>query len=122
MDRRDDSRRRTVHGQLTDPLGAEGTAGVRVLDQDGPDARRIERGGDQVGRESIVLITTVVHLYLLDRRPAYRLQTAAFDLSLRHNGMQRLAAVDGSHEIGDAHFAGRDIDVDIGDGTRPGVN
>src|SRR4029077_13793225 len=99
---RNERRGWTIHRELTYALGSERTAGVRVLDQDGVDLWRIERGRNEIGRQAVVLVATVLHLDLFDRGPADRLQAAALDLPLRHHRMQCLAAIDGGDQIGDA--------------------
>ena len=93
MDGVHDGRRDDVHGQLADALGAVRRAAVRRLHEDRGDARRIHRGGDQVGREAVVEVAAVLELDLLDRRVADGLERAALDLALGQDGVDDPADV-----------------------------
>ena len=53
------------------------------------DARRVQRGRDQVGRQAVVQVAAVDQLDLLDGRVADRLQRAALDLALGQHRVDR---------------------------------
>ena len=114
-----DRRRPDVHRQLPDPLGAVGRGVERRLDEDRRDARRIERGRDDVRRESIVEVAAVAQLDLLDRGVADGLQRAALDLALGEDRVDDPADVVGGDDVADMDLAGVEIDLDVGDAGGP---
>ena len=78
-----------VHRQLADALGAERPALPGPLEQVHLDRRRVLDGRNDVGGQPIVEVAAVLHLDLLDQRPAQRLERAAFDLPLAQRRVDR---------------------------------
>ena len=91
----------------------------RRLDEDRADARRIERGRDDVRREPVVEVAAVAQLDLLDRRVADRLERAALHLALGEDAVDDPADVVGGDDVADVHLAGVQVDVDLGDAGGP---
>jgi hypothetical protein len=91
----------------------------RRLDQDRRDAWSIERGRDDVRRQSIVEVAAVAQLDLLDRGVADGLERPALDLALGEDRVDDAADVVGGHDVADMHLAGVEIDIDAGDAGRP---
>ena len=91
----------------------------RRLDEDRRDARRIERGRDDVRREAVVEVAAVAQLDLLDRGVADGLQRAALDLALGEDRVDDPADVVGGHDVADVDLAGVEIDLDLGDARGP---
>ncbi len=109
----------TSMGSSPTPLAPCGRAAEGLLDEDGRDARRIERGGDEVGGQPVVEIATVLHLHLLDGGIADRLERPAFDLTLGQDGMDDTADIIGRDDAAHVDLAGIQIDVHLGDRAGP---
>ena len=75
-------RRGDVHRQLADSLGAVRRTRIRLLNEDGGDARSVERRRDQIGRQPVVLVAAIGQLDLFDRGVSDRLERPALHLAL----------------------------------------
>ncbi len=121
LDRRGDRGGAAVHRQLADPLRPAGSAGVRRLDEDRRERRRVEARRDDVVRHPRVQDLPVPRHELLRQRPADRLERSALDLPGAEDRVHHAADVDRGPEAGHLRLERVEVDLHLRDVAGPAV-
>ena len=116
MDGVEDCGRGRYQSLLADPLGAKGSDGSRLLDENAFHRRHVADGGNEI----VVQVLAFAGNKLFHQRHAEALRRAAFDLSLDQRRIDGLADVVRADQLEDLDAA--ELDVHLHRGRAPYPN